>query len=449
MKRFFAFTLALCISFSTLTASASSGGGGGTRGGGAGRFPDYDFFNGYDQYVQELQETYNSTIFSKDAVYYPLKITKDAFTYLGNGGVAPYENFVLGGGVVKGVLHDDGKGFSGYAYNSYNSPRNGDLTTSFITPNTMGERYIAPFDSIVSIYQSPVRGVFQGSLSFYESENYRAYQTGFSTTATTIEKGKFVLVSFRLGLVVPANISYADRLSYDISYDYAYLVFTPTELLTPKYLPQDAGIIYGYDDGSGNLKPVSNSTIINSSSTVFTNPVTNNTYDIDNIYYDYFNRTYYIDSVGGDRISIVYHDDSVVIYEGDTITNIYYYISENSDSESSSSETPGDNSDSGNSWGIVGDLLGKLITGVASFLGSILSAIISALTFLLSIITDSLSGIVSGILSIFEQFPPLFMGFASFLVAVFPFLPTEITSLLFFGLAAVVFVGILRFFLNR
>lgn len=445
MKRFFAFTLALCISFSTLTASASSGGGGGTRGGGAGRFPDYDYFDGYDQYVQELQETYSSTIFSKGAVYYPLKITKDAFTYLGNGGIAPYENFVLGGGVVKGALHDDGKGFSGYAYNSYNSPRNGDLTTSFITPNTMGERYIAPFDSIVSIYQSPVRGVFQGSLSFYESENYRAYQTGFSTTATTIEKGKFVLVSFRLGLVVPANISYADRLSYDISYDYAYLVFTPTELLTLKYLPQDAGIIYGYDDGSGNLKPVSNSTIINSSSTVFTNPVTNNAYDIDNIYYDYFNRAYYIDSVGGDRISIVYHDDSVELTENNNTTIIYYYLSE--DSEDNGSSKP--DGESSNNWGSVGDLLGKILTSIASFLGSILNAILDALTSLLTVITESLGNIVSGILSVFEQFPPLFMGFASFLAAVFPFLPTEIISLLFFGLAAVVFVGILRVFLNR
>ena len=63
---------------------------------------------------------------------------------------------------------------------------------------------------------------------------------------------------------------------------------------------------------------------------------------------------------------------------------------------------------------------------------------------LIKYLSGSLSGVVELILSFFRRIPELFNGFTAFLSAMFPFLPDEVMLLLTFGMAAVVFVGIIK-----
>ena len=65
-------------------------------------------------------------------------------------------------------------------------------------------------------------------------------------------------------------------------------------------------------------------------------------------------------------------------------------------------------------------------------------------TFLRKVWPDKLSTVVEAVLSIFEEVPAMFGGFLAFLTAMFPFLPPEIITLLTFGIAAVVFIGIIK-----
>lgn len=59
-------------------------------------------------------------------------------------------------------------------------------------------------------------------------------------------------------------------------------------------------------------------------------------------------------------------------------------------------------------------------------------------------VLEKLAVVVETILSLFEEIPKLFGGFLAFLAAVFPFLPPELMTILTFGLAAVVFIGIVK-----
>ncbi|WP_101696664.1 hypothetical protein [Clostridium minihomine] len=454
MKRFFALTLALCISLSGLAVFASSGGGGGTRGSGAGRFPDvaggtsstswwkeHNTETAYSDFVQSLLDSDSYSIYSSNgSLVLPLKFTGE---YLINN-PSNYD-------VISNLsVFDDGYGLS---FNHSGPKKSLRMDRIYFSPNG----YVVPFNA-------DVYSTFTGFLFSFDVKKYWDYYPPSNSGriqgnvpaqklsyATPIDKGTALIAYTSISGTLLSDDSPSAVSIRVLPHAYLYLKprnvsdyisFNFPEGSRPDAIPMDLAI----KDENEELSVISNP-LLDFDANVFWNPVTNTTKNISSYAYDYSSRTYDLTFNSGDNIQVSYQDDSIVIYEGDSITNVYYYIS--SDSGSDSSETPGGGSDSGNSWGIVGDLLGKLITGIASFLGSILSAIISALTSLLSIITDSLGGIVSGILSVFEQFPPLFMGFASFLTAVFPFLPTEITSLLFFGLAAVVFVGILRFFLNR
>lgn len=70
--------------------------------------------------------------------------------------------------------------------------------------------------------------------------------------------------------------------------------------------------------------------------------------------------------------------------------------------------------------------------------------LIAWLNGLIKSLSDNLSGVVDLILRFFTEIPELFSGFTSFLAAVFPFLPKEITLLLTFGMAALVVVGVIK-----
>ena len=77
-------------------------------------------------------------------------------------------------------------------------------------------------------------------------------------------------------------------------------------------------------------------------------------------------------------------------------------------------------------------------------LGAVLGKLLDALTSLSELILGGLGTVAETVLSLFDSVPRLFGGFLAFLSAVFPFIPEEMITLITFGLAAIVFVGILK-----
>lgn len=57
---------------------------------------------------------------------------------------------------------------------------------------------------------------------------------------------------------------------------------------------------------------------------------------------------------------------------------------------------------------------------------------------------ENLTGAVELILSFFEAVPKMFNGFLEFLSAMFPYLPDEVIMLFTFGIAALVFIGVIK-----
>jgi len=95
-------------------------------------------------------------------------------------------------------------------------------------------------------------------------------------------------------------------------------------------------------------------------------------------------------------------------------------------------------------WEQLGDLIGSGLGGLVDLVEAVLGKLLDALIALVNMITGKLKEVVEAVLTIFDAVPALFGGFLAFLSAIFPFLPPEITTLLTFGIAAVVFIGIIK-----
>lgn len=95
-------------------------------------------------------------------------------------------------------------------------------------------------------------------------------------------------------------------------------------------------------------------------------------------------------------------------------------------------------------WEKIGDLLGSGFGGIVDIIEAIAAKVLDALTSLVEMLMGKLKAVVESVLSIFDEVPAMFGGFLDFLAAMFPFLPPEIMALLTFGIAAVVFIGIIK-----
>lgn len=95
-------------------------------------------------------------------------------------------------------------------------------------------------------------------------------------------------------------------------------------------------------------------------------------------------------------------------------------------------------------WDKLGELLGSGIGGILKLAEAVISGLLDALISLVDMLTGKLADVVTAVMQIFAEVPQLFSGFLGFLSAVFPFFPPEIMLLLTFGIAAVVFVGIIK-----
>lgn len=101
-------------------------------------------------------------------------------------------------------------------------------------------------------------------------------------------------------------------------------------------------------------------------------------------------------------------------------------------------------SSGGTIWGKLGTLLGTIALAPLKVIESLLGVILDGLISLAQLITDSLATLLELVAGWFDVIPGLFGGFVAFLSAVFVFLPEDMVVLLTFGLAAVVFIGIIR-----
>ena len=103
-----------------------------------------------------------------------------------------------------------------------------------------------------------------------------------------------------------------------------------------------------------------------------------------------------------------------------------------------------DDDGSGGIGGKLGELFGTIFGGLLGGVGKIIEKLLDALIALGEMIGEKLLTVIDLILGFFDTIPQLFTGFLEFLGAMFSFLPEEMMMLLTFGLACVMFIGIIK-----
>lgn len=143
-----------------------------------------------------------------------------------------------------------------------------------------------------------------------------------------------------------------------------------------------------------------------------------------------------------EQIPTAYDDNGEIVTQGYTV---YKCSRCGEEYKSTDGKPPESGGNSGSSlWDKIGQLLGTVGGGLLGLIGQFFAAIFDALISLAEMVNEKLSTILEMVLGWFEQFPALFSGFMAFLTVIFGFLPEEMLLLLEFGLAAVLFIGILK-----
>ncbi len=145
-----------------------------------------------------------------------------------------------------------------------------------------------------------------------------------------------------------------------------------------------------------------------------------------------------------------YDDTGQLVQEGYTIYECsvcgeqYKSIDGTGPPGGGSSSGSGGSDDGESIWDKLGKLFGALGSGLLDLIGSFIGKLLDALISLAELIAEKLTAVVDVVLKIFDAVPGLFTGFLGFLSAAFPFIPEEIMLLITFGIAAVVFIGIIK-----
>lgn len=95
-------------------------------------------------------------------------------------------------------------------------------------------------------------------------------------------------------------------------------------------------------------------------------------------------------------------------------------------------------------WDKLGNLIGSVFDGLLGVVEAVIGKILDALIALVEMISEKLEQVVTLVLGFFDYIPGLFVGFLGFLTAVFVYIPEDIMLLLTFGIAVVVFIGIIK-----
>lgn len=263
---------------------------------------------------------------------------------------------------------------------------------------------------------------------------------------------------------------------------------------------------YGIVGDDGEITTITNNNqIINETNNTYYNPATGETKPILDWSYNYTDRSYKVTLESGDTYTITYGDENIVIKEGDVTYNIYYMVDGTGSGDPDPSPSvsvcphvwtetsrtePGCTSPGkvvytcfqcgqtksetlkalGHDWQVertvqtLYDENGNVTQqGYTIYQCSVCGeqykdadstgppdntvndgGLIEWLNSLIKHLLDNLSGVVDLILSFFQEIPKLFGGFLDFLSAMFPYLPDDIIFLLTFGIAALVFVGVIK-----
>lgn len=262
---------------------------------------------------------------------------------------------------------------------------------------------------------------------------------------------------------------------------------------------------YGIVGDNGQITTITdNSTIVNETNNTYYNPATGSTTPIVDWSYDYGDRTYNVTLEGGDTVQVTYGDENITIQEGDTNYIILYMVNGTGGNNPNPGPTacvhswressriePGCTSPGrvvytcsscgqtksetlkalGHTWQVertvntTYDENGSVIQqGYTIYQCSVCGeqykdtdstgppqgsdfddgGLGEFLDDLAKNLLNGLSSAVDLILGFFQAIPRLFGGFLDFLSAMFPYLPDDVVMLFSFGMAAVVFIGILR-----
>lgn len=302
----------------------------------------------------------------------------------------------------------------------------------------------SPFFHVYWVARFPFSG---GKFSYLGSSEKHSSPSDNQVTSTTYSDS-FNLPSsgeFTVTVTSPGGVIFYPSVSLDFE-DGIFASSRPTSI-TGNY-----GIIG--DDGS--LTKIDTITIVNEGSSTYYNPVTNTSYDLSGWTYDYSTRTYNLTTADDNSVTVTYGDENVTINEGDTTYNVYYLVEAPSTGEDGdgTGEQPGiggddgsgDSADGESIWDKIGQLLGTVVDGILGLIEGVLGGLLDGLISLADMLAEKLSRVVDVIMSLFQEIPAMFTGFLDFLSAVFPFIPEEMMTLLTFGLAAVIFIGIISWF---
>ena len=301
-------------------------------------------------------------------------------------------------------------------------------------------------------FETPITG-------FYSQYYGGAYSGYYISSSSSIESfGDVLGVSDSLNFYSAGYSFFSSFMIYPTSYSikHFYVQFNPIVYkVTPSELIIDeinitynsttrpttiTGGNYGIVGDNGELTVV-NGDIINETNNTYYNPATGNTETITNWSYDYSDRSYSVTLGDGSTAKVTYGDENITIIEGDVTYNIYYIIEGSgggSDSDPDPSATPDLDPFESSGPGYPPEPSsppsgGGDDTGLFEWLDN-----------LIQYLREHLSGAVDLVKSFFTEIPGLFNGFLEFLSAMFPFIPDEIMLLFTFGIAAVVFVGIIK-----
>lgn len=151
-----------------------------------------------------------------------------------------------------------------------------------------------------------------------------------------------------------------------------------------------------------------------------------------------------------ETVQTSYDEEGNLLQQGYTIYKCSVCGEEYKDETGTGPPGSGDGSGSGSGeegesiWDKLGNLIGTILGTIIDIISAVIGKILDALLALVEMIGDKLVAVVDLVLSFFDEIPRLFSGFLAFLTAVFPFLPEEVMLLLTFGIAVIVFIGIIK-----
>lgn len=213
------------------------------------------------------------------------------------------------------------------------------------------------------------------------------------------------------------------------------------------YVEDSRATNYNFELGDSETVFNNTTNVFNETNNIYYNPITNNSYTVNNWSYDYSSRTYNLTTAEDNSLTVTYGDEYVTIVEGDAVSgdkityNISYYYSYD-DGEGGGSG--GDSSDDDSLFGKLGELLGTVVNGILGGVKAFLSKVFDMLISLAEMIGEKFARIVELVLGWFDDIPEMFGGFLDFLSAIFPYIPADLMLLLTFGLAAVIFIAIIK-----